>query len=93
MTYRVGRVAPGGAVTPVFDVDRTEGGGILLSAIHGLTDSDKMSILAHYGQPISATVMVKRMQHRRLFRPGTQAHFDHASYALPSPFELLPRQG
>lgn len=93
MTYRVGKVAPDGAVRPAFDVDRTEGGGIALSAIHNLTDADKMVILGHYGRPITGRVLVKHMQHIRLFQPGTQAHFDQASFALPLPFELLHKQG
>ena len=97
MTYRVGKVAPDGAVEPAFTVDRTEGGGIALSAIHRLTDADKMVILGHYGRPITGRVLVTRkgvaMQHMRQFQPGTQAHFDQASYGLPSPFELLHRQG
>ena len=86
--FRVGRLTAG-KLTPAFDVERTSEGGLRLSNITSLEDSERDLLFAHYGTPLRGKVVAAGAQHFRSFQPGTPQHFEHASYVLPEPFHLM----
>lgn len=90
MKYRVGRVI-GNRVEPAFDIEQIDGGGIRFSNVKSLTDAERHAVMVHYGRPMHGKFVVKGEQHLRQLQPGTQLHFEHASYVLPDPFQLLPK--
>jgi hypothetical protein len=88
MKYRVGKLHDK-ALTPAFDVERTDDGGIRISNIMSMTDEERDLLLAHYGLTMRGKVVVRGEQHLRSFQPGTIQHFEQASHVLPEPFHLL----
>lgn len=86
--YQVGKRV-GTSLLPAFKLMRRADGGIRLKDIDGVNDFEQSLVLAHFGRMLRSTTGVKTEQHRRLFRPGTQEHFDHAVHELPSPFALM----
>jgi hypothetical protein len=90
MKFRVGKRS-GTGVVPAFDIEQTGGGGVRFSNIHSLTDADRHNVMAHYGRAFRGRFVLKGEQHFRNLKPGTAMHFEHASYQLPTPFQLLPK--
>ena len=90
MKFRVGR-KQGNQVVPAFDVEQTNGGGIRFSNIQAVTDAERHRVMAHYGRAFQGKFSVAGGQHFRSLEPGTALHFEHASYQLPTPFQLLPK--
>lgn len=86
--YRVGKRV-GNRLVPAFSVRRREDGGIRLFNIQNANDFERGLVLAHFGRMFRSTSGVGNEQHRRVFRPGTVAHFEHAVHELPPPFALM----
>lgn len=86
--YQVGK-RNGNKLIPAFKIIRRPDGGIRLKDIEDVSDFERSLVLAHFGRMLYSTTGVKTEQHRRVFRPGTQDHFDHAVHELPPPFALM----
>lgn len=90
MKFRVGR-KDGLTVTPAFDLEQLDGGGIRFTNIRQLTDAERHQVMAHFGRVFRGKFQVAGGQHFRTLEPGTVMHFEHAAYQLPNPFQLLPK--
>ena len=90
MIFRIGKQV-GSKLEPAFDIIRVNGGGVRFANVRTLTDTERHMIMAHYGRPVRGKIVVRGEQHLRNYKPGTVHHFEHASYALPEPFMLLPK--
>lgn len=91
MKFRVGRIE-GTTVTPAFDIEQMDGGGVRFSNITKFTDGERHHVMAHYGRSFRGRFVLRGEQHFRNLKPGTALHFEHASYQLPHPFQLLPKE-
>jgi len=88
--YQVGR-RQGNKLVPAFKLARREDGGVRLREVVELDSAEQTLVLAHFGRELRSRTGVGMEQHIRLFRPGTQEHFNHAVHLLPSPFALMRR--
>ena len=90
MRFSVGRIV-NGKLEPAFTIERQSDGGVRFTHMHGLTDAEHHRILAHFGRVVHGKVVVQGEQHIRMFKPGTARHFEQASYQVPAPYNLMPR--
>ncbi len=86
--YQVGKRI-GNRTVPAFKILRRADGGIRLTDIRDVSIFERAVVLAFFGRELHSTTGVKDEQHRRLFKPGTQDHFNHAVHELPAPFSLM----
>jgi len=82
----------GSKLVPAFQIVRRGDGGVRLMEIREADDAERSLVLAHFGRPLRSTTGVGTEQHRRIFQPGTQEHFDHAVHELPPPFALMRKK-
>jgi len=86
-TYQIGRKASGNELTHVFDIRRTDDGGIKLSKVVGLGDAERQMLLAHFGRP--QTIRTGGRDGDEFWegfkeaKPGTREHFLHAVNHIP----------
>lgn len=86
--YRVGKRV-GNRLVPAFRIRRLESGGIRLFDIKDANDLERGIVIAHFGRMFRSSTGVGSEQHRRVFKPGTVEHFEHAVHELPHPFALM----
>lgn len=89
--YQVGKRV-GTKLVPSFRITRLSNGGIRILDRDNIDSGEESLILTHFGRPLRGTTGVENEQHRRLFTPGTQEHFDQAVHVLPAPFSLMRKQ-
>lgn len=88
--YQVGRYQ-GNKLHPAFNIQQLPGGGVRITNEQQLTSQERTLIYAHFGRMLRATTGVGVEQHRKVFRPGSKEHFEHAVCELPRPFALMRR--
>lgn len=77
------------ALTHAFCIERKTDGGIRLSEIQSMTDSEQAMILAHFGRTQRVILGVGGEQHYRTLKPGSEQHFYAAVSEIPWPFGVM----
>lgn len=92
MGYRLGRWEDG-RLKHVCNVASRSDGGITLTDITAMTDSERQALYSHFGTPLRAAegYYVGGVDGTAIksHAPGTPAHFDNAVHQLPQPFYLM----
>ena len=83
------RSGKNGRLKHCFTLGRNGDGGIRITDVHQLTDTEQVIILGHFGRPVRAILGIGGEQHYRTLQPGTEHHFYEAAGTLPWPFALM----
>ena len=92
--YQIGRMVKGGQLAHVFNIRRTDKGGIKISKVEGLATSERQELHAHFGRPIQGRTGGRLgdgtfWEGFKEMKPGTEEHFQTAVRRLPGTFKVM----
>ena len=93
--FQIGRMGARGELTHVFNIRHAKDGGVKMSKVEGLTDTERQMLFAHFGKPHMARTGGSDSAGDVFWEgfaevePGTLEHFHKAVYNLPGRFKVM----